>query len=104
MTALKAAHRMKRQADSLGTVAFVLLWHGNTRDVGFNGANGRSGANGRDGQGWGGRWRRQVCHRGARREGLGRRGHRQGKRMKFLKITTILTKLPKLLTGVSALD
>ena len=28
----------------------------------------------------------------------------QGKRMKFLKITTILTKLPKLLTGVSALD
>lgn len=29
---------------------------------------------------------------------------RQGKRMKFLKITTILTKLPKLLTGVSALD
>ena len=28
----------------------------------------------------------------------------QGKRMKFLKITTILTKLPKLLTGISALD
>ena len=37
MTAIKAAHRTKRQADSLGTVAFVLLWHGNTRDVGFNG-------------------------------------------------------------------
>ena len=52
MTAIKAAHRTKRQADSLGTVAFVLLWHGNTRDVGFNGANGRSGANGRDGRIW----------------------------------------------------
>ena len=44
LTAIKAAHRTKRQADSLGTVAFVLLWHGNTRDVGFNGVNGRSGA------------------------------------------------------------
>ena len=49
MTAIKAAHRTKRQADGLGTVAFVLLWHGNTRDVGFNGVNGRSGANGRNG-------------------------------------------------------
>ena len=52
MTAIKAAHRTNRQADSLGTVAFVLLWHGNTRDVGFNGVNGRSGANGRDGRMW----------------------------------------------------
>ena len=42
MTAIKAAHRTKRQADSLGTVAFVLLWHGNTRDVGFNGVNGQN--------------------------------------------------------------
>ena len=49
MTAIKAAHRTKRQADSLGTVAFVLLWHGNTRDVGFNGVNGRNGANGVNG-------------------------------------------------------
>ena len=52
MTAIKAAHRTKRQADSLGTVAFVLLWHGNTRDVGFNGVNGRNGANGRNGRMW----------------------------------------------------
>lgn len=52
MTAIKAAHRTKRGADASGMVAFVLLWHGNTRDVGFNGVNGRSGANGRDGRMW----------------------------------------------------
>ena len=70
MTAIKVAHRTKRQADSLGTVAYVSSWHGNTLNAGFNGVNGRGG------QGW----LRQVvslpnlmrqCRRGARRGGIG---------------------------------